>query len=155
MSAISNNDFSSSESDFNNHNKMDEILPSILSNNNKRIFHQARIQYAPIANADVNSVENTYQNFLLLWQQVILAKTKQKHEKAWKNLITKFEKQRRILMYLNRIYMLLRTQWARCYIRTYRNFGIRVTFGTEASNNNVKSYLLHDMNHLYRLVKAL
>jgi hypothetical protein len=100
MSAISNNDSSNSESDFNDHNEINEILPSILSNNNKRILHQARIQCALIANANVNSVENTYQGFLLLWQRVILAETEQKHEKAWKSLITKFEKQRRILMYL-------------------------------------------------------
>jgi hypothetical protein len=155
MLAISNNDSSNSESDFNDHNEMDEILPFILSNDDERILHQARIQCAPVANADVNSVENTYQGFLLLWQRVVLAETEQKHEKAWKNLITKFEKQRRILMYFNRIYMPLRTQWARYYIRIYRNFGIRVTFGTEANNNNVKSYLLHGMNHLYRLVEAL
>jgi hypothetical protein len=108
MSAISNNNSSNSESDFNDYNKMDEILPFILSNNNKRILHQARIQCAPIANADVNSVENTYQNFLLLWQRVVLAETEQEHEKAWKSLIIKFEKQRRILMYFNRIYMPLR-----------------------------------------------
>jgi hypothetical protein len=82
MSAISNNNSSNSESDFNNYNEMNEILPFILSNNNKRIFHQARIQYAPVANANVNLVENTYQDFLLLWQQVVLAKTEQKHEKV-------------------------------------------------------------------------
>jgi hypothetical protein len=41
MLAISNNDSSSSESDFNNHNEMDEILPSILSNNDKQILYQA------------------------------------------------------------------------------------------------------------------
>jgi hypothetical protein len=88
---------------------MDKILPFILFNNDKRILYQARIQYALIANANINSVENTYQGFLLLWQRVVLAETEQKHEKAWKNLIIKFEKQRRILMYFNRIYMLLRT----------------------------------------------
>jgi hypothetical protein len=46
-------------------------------------------------------------------------------------------------------------QWARCFIRRYRNFGIRVTSGTEASNNNIKSYLLNGMSHLYRLVEAM
>lgn len=51
--------------------------------------------------------------------------------------------------------MPVRAQWARCFIRKYRNFGIRVTSGTEASNNNVKSYLLNGMSHLYRLVEAI
>jgi hypothetical protein len=51
--------------------------------------------------------------------------------------------------------MPVREQWARCFIRKYRNFGCRVTSGTEASNNNVKSYLLNGMSHLYRLVEAI
>ena len=51
--------------------------------------------------------------------------------------------------------MPIRAQWARCFIRKYRNFGIRITSGTEASNNNIKSYLLNGMSHLYQLVKAM
>ncbi|KAJ0126630.1 Uncharacterized protein HZ326_30262, partial [Fusarium oxysporum f. sp. albedinis] len=43
----------------------------------------------------------------------------------------------------------------RCFLRKHRNFGIRVTSGTEASNNNIKSYLLNGMSHLYRLVEAM
>lgn len=52
-------------------------------------------------------------------------------------------------------HMPIRAQWARCFIRKYGNFGIRVTSGTEASNNNIKSYLLNGMSHLYRLAKAM
>ncbi len=51
--------------------------------------------------------------------------------------------------------MPVRAQWARCFIRKYRNFGIRVTSGTEASNNNIKGYLLNGMSSLYRLVEAM
>ena len=51
--------------------------------------------------------------------------------------------------------MPVRAQWAHCFIRKYRNFGVRVTSGTEASNNNVKSYLLNGMSHLYRLFEAI
>ncbi|KAK1841564.1 mutator-like element [Colletotrichum chrysophilum] len=51
--------------------------------------------------------------------------------------------------------MPLRGQWARCFIQHYKNFGIRVTSGTEASNNNIKSYLLNGLSHLYRLVDVM
>ncbi|KAK4089234.1 hypothetical protein Purlil1_6223 [Purpureocillium lilacinum] len=34
-------------------------------------------------------------------------------------------------------------------------FRVRVTSGTEASNNNVKRYLLNGMSHLYSLVEAI
>ena len=43
----------------------------------------------------------------------------------------------------------------RSIFKHYRNFGIRVTSGREASNNNVKSYLLNGMSHLYGLVEAI
>ncbi|OWT43409.1 transposase [Pochonia chlamydosporia 170] len=62
---------------------------------------------------------------------------------------------RAILQYLYLTYLPVSAQWARCFTRRYRNFGIRVTSGTEASNNNVKSYLLNGMSHLYRLVEAM
>ncbi|KAH9237038.1 hypothetical protein K456DRAFT_1493190 [Colletotrichum gloeosporioides 23] len=51
--------------------------------------------------------------------------------------------------------MPVRAQWARCFIRHYRNFGVRVTSGTEASNNNIKGYLLNGLSHLYRLVDVM
>ena len=57
-------------------------------------------------------------------------------------------------MYLYKTYLPIRAQWAQCFIRRHRNFGVRVTSGTEASSNNVKSYLLNGMSHLYSLVEA-
>jgi hypothetical protein len=32
---------------------------------------------------------------------------------------------------------------------------MRITSGTEASNNNVKSYLLNGRHHLYGLIEAI
>ncbi|OAQ58573.1 mutator-like element [Purpureocillium lilacinum] len=90
-----------------------------------------------------------------MWKLVVFAETEHGHEKAWANLCREFDDQRAILRYLYGKYMPVRAQWARCFIRKYRNFGIRVTSGTEASNNNVKSYLLNGMSHLYRLVEAM
>ncbi|KAF4434584.1 mutator-like element, partial [Fusarium austroafricanum] len=75
----------------------------------------------------------------------VLLKSKQKE----------FNNQQAILRYLHGTYMPIRAQWARCFIRKYRNFSIRITSSTEASNNNIKSYLLNGMSHLYQLVKAM
>jgi len=46
-------------------------------------------------------------------------------------------------------------QWAHCFIKKYRNFGVGLTSSTEASNNSIKSYLLNGMSHLYGLVEAI
>ncbi|EFZ03338.1 transposase [Metarhizium robertsii ARSEF 23] len=93
------------------------------------------------------SVTHDYNGVLMLWRLVVFAETEEDHEKAWEYLCMQFGDQKAILAYLYSTYMPVREQWARCFIRKYRNFGIRVTSGTEASNNNVKSYLLNGMSH--------
>ena len=100
-------------------------------------------------------IPHDYHGVLMLWKQVVFAETEEDHEKAWEYLCQEFRDQRAILTYLYATYLPMRAQWARCFIKKYRNFGIRVTSGTEASNNNVKSYLLNGMSHLYRLVEAI
>jgi hypothetical protein len=102
-----------------------------------------------------SEVSHTYQGVLQMWKQVLFAETEEIHKKAWIALCKEFNDQRPILRYLFNTYMPVRAQWARCFIRKYPNYGIRVTSGTEASNNNIKSYLLNGMSHLYKLVKAM
>jgi hypothetical protein len=101
------------------------------------------------------AIPHSYRGVLMMWKLVLFAETEEGHDKAWANLCKEFDDQRAILQYLYGTYMPVRAQWARCFIRKYRNFGIRVTSGTEASNNNIKSYLLNGMSHLYRLVEAM
>ncbi|KAK4067510.1 hypothetical protein Purlil1_13843 [Purpureocillium lilacinum] len=101
------------------------------------------------------TIPHSYRGVLMMWKLVVFAETEEAHEKAWKNLCTEFDDQRAILRYLHGTYMTTRAQWARCFIRKYRNFGVRVTSGTEASNNNIKSYLLNGMSNLYRLIEAM
>lgn len=101
------------------------------------------------------AIPHSYRGVLLMWKLVVFAETEQAHEEAWANLCKEFDDQRAILRYLHGTYMPTRVQWARCFIRKYRNFGLRVTSGTEASNNNIKSYLLNGMSNLYRLVEAM
>ncbi|OAQ62573.1 transposase [Purpureocillium lilacinum] len=100
-------------------------------------------------------IPHNYRGVLELWKSVAFAETKVEHEKAWVRLCDEFNDQQAILLYLYKTYMPIRAQWAQCFIKNYRNFGIRVTSGTEASNNNVKSYLLNGMSHLYSLVEAI
>ncbi|KAI8402253.1 hypothetical protein FOFC_17559 [Fusarium oxysporum] len=102
-----------------------------------------------------DEIPHTYRGVLMMWKRVLFAETEEAHEKAWRDLCKKFDDQRAILRYLHGTYLPVRAQWARCFLRKHRNFGIRVTSGTEASNNNIKSYLLNGMSHLYRLVEAM
>ena len=51
--------------------------------------------------------------------------------------------------------MPLREQWAHCYIKRYRNFGVRVTSPAESLNLNVKSYLLNGKSDVLRLIDSL
>jgi hypothetical protein len=102
-----------------------------------------------------SEVPHTYQGVLQMWKQVLFAETEEVHKKAWIALCKEFDDQRPILRYLFNTYMPFRTQWARSFIRKYPNYGIRVTSGTEASNNNIKSYLLNGMGHLHKLVQAM
>ncbi|KAG7422821.1 PKS-NRPS hybrid synthetase [Fusarium oxysporum f. sp. raphani] len=102
-----------------------------------------------------DEIPHTYRGVLMMWKRVLFAETEEAHEKAWRDLCKKFDDQRVILRYLHGTYLPVRAQWARCFLRKHRNFGIRVTSGTEASNNNIKSYLLNGMSHLYRLVEAM
>jgi hypothetical protein len=102
-----------------------------------------------------DKIPHTYQGVVLMWKRVLYAETEEAFEQAWRDLCKEFDDQRAILQYLYSTYLPVSAQWARCFIRHYRNFGIRVTSGTEASNNNVKSYLLNGMSHLYRLVEAM
>ncbi|EGU73975.1 hypothetical protein FOXB_15513 [Fusarium oxysporum f. sp. conglutinans Fo5176] len=98
-----------------------------------------QLVYAPTS----EDIPHSYRGVLMMWKLVLFAETEDAHEKAWRNLCREFDDQRAILWYLHRTYM------------PYRNFGIRVTSGTEASNNIIKSYLLNGMSHLYRLVEAM
>ena len=100
-------------------------------------------------------VPHNYRGVLELWRFVVFAETKEEHEKAWAKLCDEFNDQQAILMYLYMTCLPIRAQWAQCFIKKHRNFGVRVTSGTEASNNNVKSYLLNGMSNLYSLFEAI
>lgn len=101
-----------------------------------------------------DEIPHTYRGVLMIWKRVLFAEIDEVYEKAWRDLCKRFDDQRIILRYPHGICLPVRAQWARCFLRKHRNFSIRVTSGTEASNNN-KSYLLNGMSHSYRLVEAM
>ncbi|OAQ58559.1 transposase [Purpureocillium lilacinum] len=84
-------------------------------------------------------VPHTYRGVLEMWKFVAFAETKDEHGKAWVRLCDEFTT----------------SSGHSDSSRRYRNFGVRVTSGTEANNNNVKSDLLNGMSHLYSLVEAI
>ena len=100
-------------------------------------------------------VTRNYRGVLELWRFVVFAEIEKEHEKAWARLCSEFNDQQTILTYLYNTYLPIREQWASFFLKKHRNFGVRVTSGTEASNNNVKSYFLNGMSHLYGLVEAI
>jgi len=126
-----------------------------LNQHDRQAVHASARQEEVTRNNLRQPVSHDYNGVLVLWRLVVFAETEEDHEKAWEYLCQQFGDQRAILAYLYGTYMPVRAQWARCFIRKYRNFGIRVTSGTEASNNNIKGYLLNGMSHLYRLVEAI
>ncbi|KAG6978557.1 PKS-NRPS hybrid synthetase [Fusarium oxysporum f. sp. conglutinans] len=136
---------SSSSPDSSDEDKSTPQVRAELSPKDRQLVHASTSEDIP----------HSYRGVLMMWKLVLFAETEDAHEKAWRNLCREFDDQRAILRYLHGTYMPVRAQWARCFIRKYRNFGIRVTSGTEASNNNIKSYLLNGMSHLYRLVEAM
>ncbi|KJZ70653.1 hypothetical protein HIM_09973 [Hirsutella minnesotensis 3608] len=109
----------------------------------------------PLQNDRNAPVPHNYRGVLEMWKDVTFAQTKEDYEKAWLRLCGEFNDQQAILAYLYKTYLPLSAQWAYYSTKKYRNFGVRVTSGTEASNNNVKSYLLNGTNHLYGLVEAI
>ncbi|EHK21997.1 uncharacterized protein TRIVIDRAFT_70960 [Trichoderma virens Gv29-8] len=116
---------------------------------------ERRYSNPALQNDSTAPVPYSYRGVLELWKFVAFVQTKEEHEKAWVRLCEEFNDQRAILAYLYKTYLPLSAQWAHCFIKKYHNFGIRVTSGIEASNNNVQSYLLNGTCHLYRLVEAI
>jgi hypothetical protein len=51
--------------------------------------------------------------------------------------------------------MPFREQWANCYVRTYRNFGLRTNSPTEAAHKDLKTYLFTGKCDLRTLVISI
>ncbi|KAI5455916.1 hypothetical protein BGZ63DRAFT_458528 [Mariannaea sp. PMI_226] len=64
----------------------------------------------------------------------------EREDQAWKQLQETFEHQERILRYLKNTYLPLKKEWACCYTRHYRNFGLITTAPAESNHHSLKTY---------------
>lgn len=79
--------------------------------------------------------------FLELWKHLCYTATEEDLEATWVRILEDFLHQEAVIEYIQGTYLPIRRQWAGCYIRHYRNFGIKVTSRTEGSHKEIKSYL--------------
>jgi len=89
-----------------------------------------------------------------MFKTMVYARTEEFFFQAYSALKQEFSNQPAILRYIQKIWMPSREQWATCYTKNYKNYGARATSTTEASNFNIKSYLLNGKSTSFRLFKA-
>jgi hypothetical protein len=85
-------------------------------------------------------VLNTRAGLYLLWRHMVFSKSEEKFNQAWRQLQQTFEHQERILRYLKDTYLPLKKEWACCYTRHYRNFGLITTAPAESNHHSLKTY---------------
>lgn len=93
------------------------------------------------------------------WKKVIYAEDEEDFEKEWHKMrLTYDSTQNHILKYISKEYMPYREQWARCFIKRYRNFGQRVNSPVETAHKDVKSFLVtgtSDLLHLHNAISLM
>jgi len=91
---------------------------------------------------------------LAIWKILQRQKTEEAFMTTWDWLVTEFSDQGGVLQYLEREWLPLREQWADYCIDRHLNFSQSTTSQTEASNANIKSYLVTGNSDFHRLTKA-
>lgn len=92
----------------------------------------------------------------LAWQRVVYAEEEDEFEVSWAAMKAEYSsKQNHILRYISKEYMPYREQWARCFIKRYRNFGQRVNSPVETAHKDVKSFLITGTGDLLHLHNAI
>ncbi|EAQ87040.1 hypothetical protein CHGG_08293 [Chaetomium globosum CBS 148.51] len=93
------------------------------------------------------------------WQQVVYAEDEADFQSAWNKMKAIYNPtQNHILRYISKEYIPYREQWARCFIKRYRNFGQRVNSPVETAHEDVKSFLIagtSDLLHLHNAISLM
>lgn len=93
------------------------------------------------------------------WQQVVYAEDEAVFQSAWNKMKAIYNPtQNHILRYISKEYIPYREQWARCFIKRYRNFGQRVNSPVETAHEDVKSFLIagtSDLLHLHNAISLM
>jgi hypothetical protein len=100
-------------------------------------------------------VPDSPEGFLELWKHVCYSVTADDFGAAWIRILRDFSQQEGVIAYIQKTYLPLREQWAECYIRHYRNFGVKVTSRTEGSHKEIKSYLRNTFADLLFLAEKV
>lgn len=100
-------------------------------------------------------VEDSPTGFLELWKHLCYAATPDDFVAAWVKILEDFSQQEAIISYLQTTYLPFRHQWATCFTRQYRIFGVQVTSRTEASHKEIKSYLRNTFADLLFLAQRI
>ncbi|KAH7471908.1 hypothetical protein FOMA001_g13074 [Fusarium oxysporum f. sp. matthiolae] len=87
-------------------------------------------------------VLNTRAGMYLLWRYMVYTRSEDDFNQAWRQIQETFPHQERILRYLKDTYLPLKREWACCYTRYYRNFGLITTAPAESNHHSLKTYHL-------------
>jgi hypothetical protein len=87
-------------------------------------------------------VLKTRAGLYLLWRYMVFSRSEDEFNQAWSQLQETFQHQERILRYLKDTYLPLKKEWACCYTRYYRNFGLITTAPAESNHHSLKTYHL-------------
>jgi hypothetical protein len=87
-------------------------------------------------------VLNTRAGMYLLWRYMVYTRSEDDFNQAWRQIQQTFPHQERILRYLKDTYLPMKREWACCYTRYYRNFGLITTAPAESNHHSLKTYHL-------------
>lgn len=87
-------------------------------------------------------VLDTRAGLYLLWRYMVYSRPEEEFNQAWRQLQETFSRQKRIIKYLKDTYLPLKREWACCYTRYYRNFGLITTAPAESNHHSLKTYQL-------------
>ena len=86
-----------------------------------------------------------------LWEVMVYTTNEVKLEKSWQRFNILFGHWKSLVDYLEKHYMPFKTEWAGPWISQYKNFGQQMTSPTEASPQQLKTYLVNGTSHLYQI----
>lgn len=109
-----------------------------LEHGNTKVKDMRNVKLSPLP----KRVSNTRAGLYLLWKYMVYSGSEEEFNQAWLQLQQTFTRQKRILKYLENTYLPLKKEWACCYTRYYRNFGLITTAPAESNHHSLKTYHL-------------
>jgi hypothetical protein len=109
-----------------------------LEHSNTKVKHMRNVRLGPLP----KRVLDTRAGLYLLWKYMVYSRSEEEFSQAWLQLQQTFSRQKRILQYLKNTYLPLKKEWACCYTRYYRNFGLITTAPAESNHHSLKTYHL-------------